>query len=323
MHDHAALPDGSGASPSSALSPLPPTGISRTFDTTKPYPPLTSDVQRPAQWFRGPDSASGFNTPSFHVQNDATMKVEVMGVTGLPIIEEGDDIASMILGAAEVQGTPLMDGDIIVVSHVVVSRAEGRTVDLKSVEPSRAAEGFAAFTGKDPRLVETVLSESRAVRRMAPGVLITETRQGFVCANSGVDRSNVPGDEVVALLPEDPDESAQRIRRRILEISGREVAVVVCDTHGRAHRDGEVNVAVGSSGLNVIRDRRGEHDLFGYELRVKRTAVADELASAAELVIGQAAEGIPAAIIRGYGYERSETSTARDLARPRERDLFI
>jgi len=247
----------------------------------------------------------------------------VLGVTGLPIIKEGDDIASLILRAAEAQGTPMRDGDIVVLSHVIVSRSEGRTVDLRDVKPSKTAERFAAFTGKDPRLVEVILGDSRAVRRMAPGVLITETMQGFVCANAGVDKSNVPGEEVVALLPEDPDGSARRIRGRIRDLSWAEVAVIVCDTHGRAHRDGEVNVAVGASGLNVIRDRRGEHDLFGYELKVKRTAVADELASAAELVIGQADEGVPVAIIRGYGYERSEASSAREFVRPREKDLFI
>lgn len=247
----------------------------------------------------------------------------MLGVTGLPIIKEGDDIASLILRAAEAQGTPMRDGDIVVLSHVIVSRSEGRTVDLRDVKPSKTAERFAAFTGKDPRLVEVILGDSRAVRRMAPGVLITETMQGFVCANAGVDKSNVPGEEVVALLPEDPDGSARRIRGRIRDLSWAEVAVIVCDTHGRAHRDGEVNVAVGASGLNVIRDRRGEHDLFGYELKVKRTAVADELASAAELVIGQADEGVPVAIIRGYGYERSEASSAREFVRPREKDLFI
>jgi len=251
------------------------------------------------------------------------MRIEVIGVTGLPIIEKGDDLASLIIGAAEDQDTPLMDGDIVVLSHVIVSRAEGRTVDLGKVEPSKAAERFAEFTGKDPRLVEVVLGDSRAVRRMAPGVLITETMQGFVCANSGVDKSNVPGEEVVALLPEDPDESARRFRERVRELAGKEVAAIVSDTHGRGHRDGEVNVAVGASGFNVIRDRRGEHDLFGYELRVKRTAVADEFAAASELVIGQADEGIPAAIIRGYAYERSESSSARELVRPREKDLFI
>ena len=251
------------------------------------------------------------------------MRVEVIGVTGLPIIEEGDDLASMIVDAARAQGTELMDGDIVVLSHVIVSRAEGRTVDLKDVEPSPIAERFAEFTMKDPRLVEVVLGDSRAVRRMAPGVLITETRQGFVCANAGVDKSNVPGEDVVALLPEDPDKSAEAFRRRVLELAGRRIAVIVCDTHGRGHRDGEVNVTVGASGLSVIRDRRGEFDLFGYELKVKRTAVADELSSAAELVIGQADEGVPAAIIRGYDYEASEESTARELVRPREKDLFL
>jgi len=251
------------------------------------------------------------------------MRVEVIGVTGLPIIREGDDLASMIVDAARTQGTELLDGDIVVLSHVIVSRAEGRTIDLKDVEPSPIAERFAEFTMKDPRLVEVVLGDSRAVRRMASGVLITETRQGFVCANAGVDKSNVPGEDVVALLPEDPDKSAEMFRRRVLELSGRRIAVIVCDTHGRGHRDGEVNVTVGASGLSVIRDRRGEFDLFGYELKVKRTAVADELASAAELVIGQADEGIPVAIIRGYDYEASEESTARELVRPREKDLFI
>ena len=251
------------------------------------------------------------------------MRVEIIGVTGLPIIGEGDDLASMIVDSARAQGTELMDGDIVVLSHVIVSRAEGRTVDLKDVEPSPIAERFAEFTMKDPRLVEVVLGDSRAVRRMAPGVLITETRQGFVCANAGVDKSNVPGEDVVALLPEDPDKSAEVFRKRVLELSGRRIAVIVCDTHGRGHRDGEVNVAVGASGLNVIRDRRGEFDLFGYELKVKRTAVADELSSAAELVIGQADERVPAAIVRGYDYEPSEESTARELVRPREKDLFI
>ena len=251
------------------------------------------------------------------------MRVEIIGVTGLPIIGEGDDLASMIVDSARAQGTELMDGDIVVLSHVIVSRAEGRTVDLKDVEPSPIAERFAEFTMKDPRLVEVVLGDSRAVRRMAPGVLITETRQGFVCANAGVDKSNVPGEDVVALLPEDPDKSAEVFRKRVLELSGRRIAVIVCDTHGRGHRDGEVNMAVGASGLNVIRDRRGEFDLFGYELKVKRTAVADELSSAAELVIGQADERVPAAIVRGYDYEPSEESTARELVRPREKDLFI
>jgi len=242
---------------------------------------------------------------------------------GMPIVEEGDDIGRLSVEAAERQGTPIEDGDIIVVTHIIVSRAEGRVIDLEAVKPSEAAVRIAAYTGKDPRLVEVVLGESRAIRRMALGVLITETRQGFVCANSGVDKSNVPGETAVALLPEDPDESARRIRHRIEELTGRRVAVIISDTHGRPHREGEINVAIGASGIEVIRDRRGERDLFGYMLQVKRTAVADELASAAELVIGQADEGIPVAIIRGYPYMPSDSSRAVELVRPRGRDLFL
>jgi coenzyme F420-0:L-glutamate ligase/coenzyme F420-1:gamma-L-glutamate ligase len=251
------------------------------------------------------------------------MTITVTPVGGLPMIKEGDDLAELIIDASARQGKSIVDGDVLVVCHVIVSRAEGRVVDLRTVNPSIPAQNFAVYTGKDPRLVEVVLEEARAIRRMGPGVLVTETRQGFVCANSGVDKSNVPGNEVVAPLPLDPDASAERIRRRLKELSGIDAAVIVCDTHGRAHRDGEVNVAIGSSGLSVIRDRRGEKDLFGYELHVKRTAVADELAAAAELVIGQADEGIPAAVISGYRFEKSETSKATELVRQRGLDLFI
>ncbi len=251
------------------------------------------------------------------------MSITVTPVLGLPVIKEGDDLAELILNAMNRSGNPVSSSDVLVVCHVIVSRSEGRVVDLKTVKPSQPALNFASYVGKDPRLVEVILGEARAVRRMGPGILVTETRQGFVCANSGVDKSNVPGEDVVAPLPLDPDASAERIRRRIRELSGHNVAVIVCDTHGRAHRDGEVNVAVGTSGLSVIRDRRGEKDLFGYELHIKRTAVADELAAAAELVIGQADEGVPAAILRGYRYVESETSKATELVRPRNMDLFI
>jgi coenzyme F420-0:L-glutamate ligase/coenzyme F420-1:gamma-L-glutamate ligase len=196
------------------------------------------------------------------------MGIEIIGIEGLPIIGEGDDLAPLILEALKTQGSPLRDADVVVLSHVIVSRAEGRTVDLGSVEPSEIAVRYAEFTGKDPRLVEVVLGDSRAIRRMAPGVLITETWQGFVCANSGVDKSNVPGEDVVALLPEDPDGSARAFRTRIKELAGIDIAVT-------------------------------------------------------EMAIGQADEGIPAAIIRGYAYEPSESSTALELVRPRDRDLFL
>jgi coenzyme F420-0:L-glutamate ligase/coenzyme F420-1:gamma-L-glutamate ligase len=157
---------------------------------------------------------------------------------------------------------------------------------------------------------------------MGDGILITETKHGFVCANSGVDRSNVPGERVVTLLPEEPDRSAEKIRQEIRRLTGCDVAVIVSDTHGRPLRHGEINVAIGVAGIKPIRDRRGERDLFGYVLRVKQTAIGDELASAAELVIGQANEGIPVAIVRGYNYPRSDTAKAAELLRPKEKDLY-
>ena len=250
-------------------------------------------------------------------------KVEVFPVTGLPIVKEGDDLALLIYQAAEKQGTPIQNGDIIVVTHVVVSRAEGNVVDLETVTPSEFAKTVAKTTGKDPRLVEVILRESRSIIRMSNGKLITETKQGLVCANSGIDQSNVPGNTVVALLPEDSDNSARTIRQNVLKLSGKDVAVIVSDTHGRPLRQGEINIALGISGFEPLRDRRGEKDLFGYTIRIKRTAIADELASAAELVIGQTNEGIPVAIIRGYPYPKSETANATTMIRPPEEDLFI
>ena len=251
------------------------------------------------------------------------MPVQIIPLKGMPIIEPGDDLVKLTLESLESMDMSPKDKDVYVYSHVIVSRSEGKLVDLNDVKPSRAALNFAEFTGKDPKIVEVVLGESRAIRRMAPGVIIAETKHGFVCANAGVDKSNVPGETIVAPLPDDPDESAAIIRRKIKEQTGCDVGVIVCDTHGRAHRDGEINVTIGASGFQVIRDRRGEKDLFGYELKVKRTAVADELASAAELVIGQSDEAIPAALIRGYDIEFSNESTASQLVRPREKDLFI
>jgi len=249
--------------------------------------------------------------------------VQIIGVRGLPIIKAGDNLAELICQAAKKQGTPIQDGDIIVVSHIVISRAEGRVVDLNNVEPSQFAAQLAEELNKDPRLVEVILRESRGIIRMGDGKLITKTKHGFICANSGVDKSNVPGQNIVALLPENPDDSAQKIREEIKRIIGRDVAVIISDTHGRPLREGEINIAIGVAGIKPIRDRRGEKDLFGYTLRVKQAAIADELASAAELVMGQANEGIPAAIIRGYRYPRSEEARATELIRPREKDLFI
>jgi coenzyme F420-0:L-glutamate ligase/coenzyme F420-1:gamma-L-glutamate ligase len=250
-------------------------------------------------------------------------KIEIFAVTDLPIVKEGVDLASLICQAAEKQGTPVQNGDVIVVTHVVVSRAEGNVVNLETITPSEFAKSVAKRTDKDPRLVEVILRESRSIVRMSDGKLITETKQGLICANSGIDRSNVPGDSNVALLPEDADRSAQMIRQKIRELTQKDVAVVVSDTHGRPLRQGEINIALGIAGFEPLRDRRGEKDLFGYTIKVKRTAIADELSSAAELVIGQTNEGIPVAIIRGYPYPKSEKANATKLIRPPEEDLFI
>jgi len=249
--------------------------------------------------------------------------IQVIAVTGLPIIKEGDRLAELVCDAAEKQGTPIQDGDVLVVTHVVVSRAEGNVVNLDEVQPSEFAKKIGEEYQKDPALVEVVLRESKGIVRMGNGNLITETRHGFVCANSGVDRSNVQGERNVAPLPKDPDRSAENIRQEIRKLTKHKVAVIVSDTHGRPLRMGEINVAVGVAGMKPIRDRRGEKDLFGYVLRVKQTAIADELSSAAELVIGQADEGVPVAIIRGYKYLEAEDAKATELIRPREKDLFI
>ena len=249
--------------------------------------------------------------------------VKIIPIMDLPIIKEADDLAGLICEAADKQGTPLQDGDILIITHVVVSRAEGNVVNLDNVTPSEFAKILASEYNRDPALIEIVLRESKSIVRMGEGHIIAETKHGFICANAGVDRSNVPGERNVALLPKNPDASAQRIRQRIKELTGNDVAVIISDTHGRALRRGEINVAIGIAGMKPIRDRRNERDLFGYTLKVKQTAIADELCSAAELVIGQADEGVPAAIIRGYPYERAEETSARELLWPKEKALFI
>jgi coenzyme F420-0:L-glutamate ligase/coenzyme F420-1:gamma-L-glutamate ligase len=250
------------------------------------------------------------------------VKVEVFPVENLPIVKEGDDLGELICSATKKQGTPIQEGDIIVVTHIVVSRAEGNIINLDDIVPSPTAKAIAKDMGKDPALIEVILRETKSIIRIGDGHLITETKHGLICANAGVDRSNIPGERNVAPLPKDPDLSARRIRQRIKDFTGKEVAVLISDTHGRALRSGQINVAVGVAGMKPIRDRRGENDLFGYTLRVKQTAVADELCSAAELVIGQANERIPVALIRGYPYQKSEEASLKELLWPREKALF-
>ncbi len=248
--------------------------------------------------------------------------IEIFGIQGIPIIQKGDDIAELITDAAEKQNTPIIERDIIVVTHKIVSKAEGNIVTIDDFSPSKQSKTIAALTGKEPCLVELIMRDTKEIVRLGPNSIITEINGGIVCANAGLDKSNVEGNRNVALLPRNPDESAQRIRQKIKKLTGTDVAVVISDTHGRPLRMGEINVAIGVAGIKPVRDRRGEKDLFGYTLKVKQTAVADELASAAELVIGQASEGVPAAIIRGYQYRLTEDASAKELARPKEADFF-
>jgi coenzyme F420-0:L-glutamate ligase/coenzyme F420-1:gamma-L-glutamate ligase len=247
------------------------------------------------------------------------LQVQIIGVAGMPEVRPGDDLAALILEAAQGQGVEVEDGDVLVVTQKIVSKAEGRLVDLRQVEPSRHAQEMAARMGRDPRLLEVILGESRRIVRQERGVVICETRQGFVCANAGVDSSNVGG--MVSLLPENPDQSAERIRTAIQEQkAGISIAVIISDTFGRPWREGHTNVAIGLAGMSPIKDYVGQRDPHGYVLRVSTMAVADELAAAAELVMEKLSR-VPVAIVRGFDYQRAEGS-AHELIRPEERDLF-
>ncbi|MCH8206287.1 MAG: coenzyme F420-0:L-glutamate ligase [Chloroflexi bacterium] len=250
-------------------------------------------------------------------------RVQVIGITGIPEIEPGDPLGETIVAAADRQGTPIEADDILVVTQKIVSKAEGRIEDLASIEPSAFAARFAHQTGRDARLVELVLRESRAIVRMdlERGILITETKHGFVCANAGIDASNVPGDDKVSLLPDDPDRSARAIREQVKATTGgTTVAVIISDTFGRAWREGHVNFAIGAAGINPIKDYRGTPDAQGMVLKVTSIAIADELAGAAELVTEKAVQ-VPVAIMRGYPYD-PEPDGVGTLLRPRSRDLF-
>ncbi len=245
--------------------------------------------------------------------------ITIFGLEGIPIIKAGDDLGEIIVRAAERQGVGIEEGDVVVVTQKIVSKAEGRLLNLDEVEPSSFAVEVAKSSGKDPRHVEAILRETRRIVKMKGHVLIMETRHGFVCANAGVDLSNVGGG-LASLLPEDPDESARGIRRRIMELTGKEIAVIITDTWGRPWRLGQVDFAIGVAGMKPLKDYRGEKDPFGYELTATNIAVADELAAAAELAKGKL-NGIPVVIIRGYEYPKGD-GRAVDLNRPIEEDLF-
>ncbi|HSQ17094.1 MAG TPA: coenzyme F420-0:L-glutamate ligase [Anaerolineales bacterium] len=254
------------------------------------------------------------------------MSLILTAIPGIPLIHSGDDLAAILLQALASESNQLQDGDVLVLAQKIVSKAEGRWVNLVEVQPSMRALELAKQIDKDPRLVELVLRESQEVLRTRPGTIIVEHKLGFICANAGIDHSNVagegsPSDEWVLLLPADPDTSAQILRQKLEQASGVRLGVLIIDSHGRAWRQGVVGAAIGLSGLPGVVDLRGQPDLFGYTLRITQIGVADELAAAASLVMGQAAEGTPVVHVRGFPYDLREGRLS-ELLRPREQDLF-
>jgi coenzyme F420-0:L-glutamate ligase/coenzyme F420-1:gamma-L-glutamate ligase len=247
-------------------------------------------------------------------------EVRIIGLQGLPDVTPGIDLAQVIVEAAQAHGHSFTGGDILVVTQKIVSKAEGRLVDLHTIRPSPFALQVAEVQAKDPQVVEVVLRESRRVVKMDQRTIIAETHHGFVCAHAGVDESNVAGEGTVALLPVDADDSARRLRHAIQERTGVALAVIISDTFGRPWREGLVNVAIGVAGLEPLKDYRGLPDTEGRVLKVTTLAVADELASAAELVMGKL-DRVPVALIRGYPYAPGE-GRAKQLVRAPEKDLF-
>ena len=248
-------------------------------------------------------------------------------VPGLPLIQPGDSLATLIVAALTRSGEALQPGDIVVVAQKIVSKAEGRLVRLAAVEPDDEANRIAALVDKDPRVVKVILDDSNAVIRTRRGLLITEQKGGWICANAGVDRSNVQpgadGDDYLTLLPVDADASAERLRRNLAELTDVTPAVIITDSHGRAWRMGTVGISIGCAGLPPLWNQRGLHDLFGYQLQHSEECVVDELAAAASLVMGQSSEGQPVVIIRGYQLPtNAPPAPARSLQRPAAMDAF-
>jgi coenzyme F420-0:L-glutamate ligase/coenzyme F420-1:gamma-L-glutamate ligase len=242
------------------------------------------------------------------------------------MIQPGDELAPIIQQAVRNESISLEEGDILVLAQKIVSKAEGRLVNLESIEPSKNACELSQLVGKDARIVELILRESKQVLRTRPGVIIVEHRLGFICASAGIDHSNVLGpngqsEDWVLLLPEDPDASALKLRRQLEANTGYHLGIQIIDSHGRAWRMGTVGVTIGLSGLPGLVDMRGWKDLFGYELQITQVGVADELAAAASLIMGQSGEATPVVHVRGFPYPLREGSL-QELLRPEEEDLF-
>ncbi|MBI3173895.1 MAG: coenzyme F420-0:L-glutamate ligase [Chloroflexi bacterium] len=262
--------------------------------------------------------------------NKTVSPLTLTSLQDIPLIRQGDNLADILFASLRASGLSLQNGDILVLAQKIVSKAEGRMVDLATVTPSPRAFEIATQAEKDPRVVELMLRESREVLRVRVGAVIVEHNLGFVCANAGIDHSNVSplgegpverADEYVLLLPEDPDHTAAEIRAQIKAKAGVEVGVLIIDSHGRAWRNGTVGVTIGLAGMPGLVDLRGQPDLFGYTLRVTQVGAADELAAAASLMMGQAAEGTPAVHVRGFPYPLRE-GALKELIRPKEQDMF-
>jgi len=254
------------------------------------------------------------------------MPLTITALQNIPLIRQDDDLADIILSALLSSGIELLNADIVVIAQKIVSKSEGRMVNLNRVTPSPRAIELGVQTGKDPRIVELMLQESNQVLRSRVGTIIVEHKLGFVCANAGIDHSNVAGErkgdeEFVLLLPENPDRSAKRIREKIFQKLAVDIGVMIIDSHGRAWRNGTVGMCIGLSGIPAVIDERGWKDLFGYTLQITLVGVADELAGAASLLMGQAAEGTPVVHVRGFPYPLREGSF-QELLRPRDLDLF-
>jgi coenzyme F420-0:L-glutamate ligase/coenzyme F420-1:gamma-L-glutamate ligase len=249
--------------------------------------------------------------------------ISLIGLESFPLVEAGDSLPKLLVATLKREQVSLNDGDIIAIAQKVVSKAEGRIVRLKDVKPSKKALEIAKVTHKDPRHIELVLRETRKVVKASEQILIVKGRTGLVCLNAGIDKSNVEGADAHALLPTDPDESARKIRAEIHELTGKNVAVVICDTFSRPFRRAQVNFAIGIAGLSPFKDYRGQKDLFGYVIKVKRAAVADEIAAAAELAMGQGKEAVPVVVIKNLNrVEWTEKSSSKELLISKREDLF-
>lgn len=253
--------------------------------------------------------------------------LQLFPVPGLPFVQPGDRLAALIVDCLTQSNEQLLPGDIVVIAQKIVSKAEGRLVRLAAVEPDAEAQRIAAIVDKDPRVVKVILDDSRAVIRTRRGLLVTEQQAGWICANAGVDRSNVQpganGDEYLTLLPVDADASAEQIRQELARLTGIAPGVIITDSHGRAWRMGTVGISIGCAGLPPLWNQRGLHDLFGYELMSSEECIIDELAAAASLVMGQSSEGQPVVIVRGYQLPTTAPAApARTIQRPAAMDAF-